>query len=112
MTKERIPKTYPRVGDKLYLQQRTGSYYVDLVKRPYTVIGVTPSVVRVQACELIFNGPRYFDTLPDAIKADPEGEVLELHWAPSKGMWQIDKYKSGYPEYAHFGNWEYYPYLD
>ena len=42
MAKERIPKTYPRVGDKLYLQQRTGSYYVDLVKRPYTVIGVTP----------------------------------------------------------------------
>lgn len=107
-----VQKTYPNKGDKLYLQQRTGSYFVDLVKRPYTVIGVTPSAIKVQACKLIFNGPRYYDTLPDAIEEDHEGEILELHWAPKKGLWQVDKYKSGYPEYAHFGEWEYYPYLD
>lgn len=112
MLKERIPKTYPKVDDKLYLQQRTGNMYVDEVKRPYTVIGVTPSAVRVQACKLIFNGPRYYDTMPDMIEADPEGEILELHWAPSKGKWQIDKYGSGYPEYAYFGRWEYHPYLN
>ncbi len=105
-------KNYPKIGDHLYLQQRTGNYYVDMVKRPYIVVSMTPSVVKVQSCKLIFNGPRYYDTLPDRIEADPDGEILELHWAPSKGMWQIDKYKSGYPEYAHFGEWQYQPYLN
>lgn len=109
---EVIKKTYPVIGDKLYLQQRTGRYYVDLVKRPYTVVRVTPSAVFVQACKLIFNGPRYYDTMPDDIQENKEGEIVKLSWAPSKGKWQIDKYKTGYPEYAHFGSWEFYPYLD
>ena len=33
-------KNYPKVGEKCYLRQFTGSYYVDMVKRPYTVIEV------------------------------------------------------------------------
>ena len=32
-------KYYPEVGTKLYLSQRTGSYYVDMVRTPYTVVG-------------------------------------------------------------------------
>lgn len=112
MAKERIPKTYPNIGDKLYISQRTGNYYVDAVKRPYTVIAVTPLTVTIQSCKLIFNGPRYYDTLPDAIEEDPNGDLLELHWAPTKGRWQIDRYNTGYPQIAFFGSWEFYPYLD
>jgi hypothetical protein len=105
-------KFYPEVGTKLYLSQRTGNYYVDMVKTPYTVIGVSSGKVLVQECQLIFNGPRYYDTIADDIKADPNGEVLTLSWAPKKERWQIDKHKTGYPSIAFFGKWEYYPYID
>ena len=71
-------KFYPEVGTKLYLSQRTGNYYVDMVKTPYTVIGVSSGKVLVQECQLVFNGPRYYDTIADDIKADPNGEVLTL----------------------------------
>ena len=97
------PKFYPEIGTKLYLSQRTGNYYVDMVKTPYTVIGVSSGKVLVQECQLIFNGPRYYDTIADDIKADPNGEVLTLSWAPKKERWQIDKYKTGYPSVAFFG---------
>ena len=46
------------------------------------------------------------------IEEDPEGEVLELSWAPKKGVWQIDKYHTGYPEFAFFGEWDFKPYLN
>lgn len=105
-------KFYPEVGTKLYLSQRTGNYYVDMVKTPYTVIGVSSGKVLVQECQLIFNGPRYYDTIADDIKADPNGEVLTLSWAPKKERWQIDKYKTSYPSVAFFGAWEHQPYLD
>ena len=107
-----MPKYYPEVGTKLYLSQQTGSYYVDMVKHPYTVIGHRNGRVVIQECKLVFNGPRYFDTLPDEIQQDPNGEVLELSWAPKKERWQVDKYKTGYPSIAHFGSWDYQPYLD
>lgn len=105
-------KFYPEVGTKLYLSQRTGDYYVDMVKIPYTVIGAVSGKLLVQECQLIFNGPRYFDTLPDEIKEDPNGKVLALSWAPKKGCWQIDKHKTGYPSIAFFNGWKYEPYLN
>ena len=105
-------KFYPEVGTKLYLSQRTGDYYVDMVKIPYTVIGTVSGKLLVQECQLIFNGPRYFDTLPDEIKEDPNGKVLALSWAPKKGCWQIDKHKTGYPSIAFFNGWKYEPYLN
>lgn len=105
-------KFYPEVGDKLYLSQVTGNYMVDMVKTPYTVIGVNKSHVIIQACKLIFNGPRYYNTLADDIQEDPQGEILSLNWAPKKKCWQIDKYKTGYPEIAYFGKWKFQPYLD
>ena len=71
-------KFYPEVGTKLYLSQRTGDYYVDMVKIPYTVIGTVSGKLLVQECQLIFNGPRYFDTLPDEIKEDPNGKGRAL----------------------------------
>ena len=103
---------YPQVGDHLYLSQRIGNHYVDMVKRPYTVIGVSKSKITIQSAKLIFNGPRYYDTLPDDIVEDKEGEILTLNWAPKKGRWQNDEYKTGYPSIAYFSGWEYFPYLD
>lgn len=105
-------KYFPKVGDKLYLSQRTGNSWIDMVKTPYTVIGVTKTNVFIQACRCIFPTPRYFDTLPTSIEADPNGEIVKLNWAPKRGKWQIDRYQTGYPEFAYFGEWLYQPYLD
>lgn len=106
-------KFFPNIGDKLYLSQRTGNMYVDEVKRPYTVIAVSPKHVVVQAAKCIFPTPHYYDTMPISIEADAEGEILELNWATKKHRWQIDKYQTGYPEIAHFTEeYEYFPYLD
>ena len=105
-------KFFPEVGTHLYLSQITGDGWVDMVKRPYTVIRVDKKHVYIQGCKLVFNGPRYYDTLPDDIKEDINGEVLVLNWAPKKHMWQVDKYNTGYPSYAYFGEWCYSPYLN
>ena len=83
-----------------------------MVKSPYTVIGIEKGQVVIQSCKLIFNGPRYYDTLADEIVEDKEGEVLKLNWSEKKQRWQIDKYKTGYPQFAFFGTWEYQPYLN
>jgi len=106
-------KTYPNVGDKLYLRQFTGNSWVDMVKRPYTVIGVSDTKVTIQECELVFNGPRYFDTLPDEIRRDPNGRIEELNWHPKRGMWGTKGRDADYPQYAIFTNeYQYQPYLD
>ena len=108
-----MEKFYPQVGDKLYLSQRTGSYYVDAVRKPYTVVEVTKSMVKVQECKCIFSGPRYYDTLPDSIEDDPSGKIVDLRWAPKRGVWQdASEGKNSYPEIAFFGEWDFYPYLD
>lgn len=129
-----MEKTYPKIGDQLYLQQRTGSYYVDMVKRPYTVIGLEQGKVQIQECKLIYPifqaNPRwgesqkdyykdmvgkrvcFYDTVAESIEPNPDGRILELNWAPKKGMWQVDEHKSGYPQFAYFGKYEHQPYLD
>lgn len=105
-------KTFPKVGDKLYLKQFTGNAWVDMVKHPYTVIGVTNNKVFIQSCRLIFNGPRYFDTLPDGIEKDPNGTIEQLTWHSKRGMWGTPGRESDYPSFAIFGEWVYQPYLD
>lgn len=93
-----MEKKLPKVGDKLYLRQFTGSTYVDMVKRPFTVIEVSNSTIKVQSCKLIapvyhccgnpyldrpdLEGQRvfFFDTVAESIEADPEGRVEELSW--------------------------------
>ena len=108
-----IEKRYPEIGEKLYLQKCTGSYYVDLVKHPYTVVEVKGGSVFVQAARLVFYGDRYFDTLPDKIVADPNGEIIKLTWSKKHGKWQHKSSPdSKYPAFAHFGYWDYQPYLD
>lgn len=103
---------YPEIGTQLYLQQETGNYYVDMVKWPYTVIDVRNGKVIIQSAKLNFPTPSYYDTLPDSIEEDKEGDILELTYSRKKKMWQIDRYKTGYPSYAYFGKWEYTPYLN
>lgn len=125
-----MEKTLPKVGDKLYLRQFTGSYYVDMVKRPYTVISVSPSKVVVQACKLIapvyhccgnpyldrpdLEGQRvfFYDTVAESIQEDPYGRKKELTWHGRKGMWGTKGRDSDYPEYAIFGEWKHCPYMD
>lgn len=107
-----MEKIFPKVGDKLYLRQFTRNDWVDMVKRPYTVIEVTDSKVMIQECELVFNGPRYYDTLPDKIVEDKNGRIEELTWHPKRKMWGTKGREEDYPQYAVFGSWEFQPYLD
>lgn len=125
-----MSKTFPKVGDHLYLRQFTGSSYVDLVKRPYTVIDVTNKTVVVQECKLIapvyhcVGNPRldcpdlegkrvfFYDTVAEKIEADPQGNIETLTWHPRKGLWGTPGPDSSYPEYAIIGEWKHFPYLD
>lgn len=125
-----MPKVYPNIGDKLYLKQVNSSYYCNLVKRPYTVVKIEGGHVYVQACKLIapvyhcsdhphnsqpeLEGKRvfFYDTVAEKIEEDPNGEIEKLSWSPKKQRWQVDRYKTGYPEVAFFGKWEHFPYLD
>lgn len=123
-------KTYPKVGDQLYLRQFTGSYMIDMVKRPYTVVQVTPSKVVIQECKLIapiyhctgnpmmdrpdLEGQRvfFYDTVAESIEEDKFGRREELTWHSKKGLWGTKGRDQDYPEYAIFGKWEHQPYLD
>ena len=125
-----MEKTLPKVGDKLYLRQFTGSYYIDVVKRPYTVIGVTPSKVTVQECKLTapvyhcvgnlnldrpeFEGQRvfFYDTIAEIIEEDLFGDIEELTWHSKRNMWGTAGPDSSYPLYAIIGEWKHFPYLD
>lgn len=130
-----MEKFYPEVGTKLYLQQRTGSYYVDAVKTPYTVIGKGKGgKLLVQSCKYTwpvfeadpkwdesekeyyarFVGTRcmFYDTIPEKIEPDISGDIIALSWSSKKGRWQYDRFKTGYPQIAVFGEYVYFPYLD
>lgn len=125
-----MEKTNVKPGDKLYLRQFTGNSMIDMVKRPYTVLEVTPTRVKIQTCKYVwpiyhctgnpmldmpeYEGKRvqFYDTIPEIIEADKEGEVYELTWHSKKGMWGTKGRERDYPEYAVFGKWEYMPYLD
>lgn len=107
-----MEKYLPKVNDKLYIRQKTDNYWVDSVKRPYTVIEVNDNTVIIQACKLIFNGPAYYDTLPDKIEADPNGKTMKLRWSDKKQRWQESPTRGSYPYIAVFGSWEFEPYLN
>lgn len=124
-------KTFPKVGDKLYLRQFTGNYWVDMVRHPYTVVSVSKSKVIVQECLLHFpifkydpntmdeyykqfdgKETRFYDTLPESIEHDPNGHLEELSWHSKRNMWGTKGKDSDYPDYAVFGNWDFQPYLN
>lgn len=104
-----------KVGDKLYLHQKTGDVYVDMCKYPYTVTNVSPSgkTVEITECDLIFEGPRYYDTLPTKIVPSINGEKRTLRWSDKKQCYMCQSSVKGYPLYAVFtDNYVYQPYLN
>lgn len=107
-----MEKFIPEIGTKLYMYTPCNDMWVSDVRKPYTVVGYAGGKVLVQACKLIFNGPRYYDTLPDRIEENPNGEVVALSWAGKKHRWQYNKYHDNCPEVAVFGEWDYQPYLN
>lgn len=125
-------KTYPKVGDKLYLRQFTGSYYVDMVKRPYTVIAVDTNEITIQSAKLVFpifhydpkvmsdyykqfDGKRvcFYDTVAESIEEDLDGRIETLTWHKKRELWGTPGRDADYPEYAIFGQgYQHQPYLD
>ena len=112
MNQNQTEKFYPEAGTKLFLSRSTGDSWVDMVKYPYTVVGQKAGRLLVRECKLVFNGPRYYDTVADEILDDPNGEVIALSWSRKHGRWQFDRYQTGYPQIAHFGRWDHQPYLN
>lgn len=100
-----MEKTLPKVGTQGYLRQFTGSYYVDMVKDPVTVVSVSRSEVIVQHAQLIapvyhccgnpnldrpdLEGQRvfFYDTIAETILPDPNGKKERLTWHPRKNRW-------------------------
>lgn len=109
-----MEKYMPKIGDKLYLRQRTGSYYIDMCKRPFTVVSVDKGIVTIREARCIFPYPRYYDTLPIRIEDDADGKKMKLKWSNKWQRWQETPVHgdSKYAEFAVFGEWDYMPYLD
>jgi hypothetical protein len=125
-------KVFPKIGDQCYLRQFTNSYYVDIVKRPVTVIDVTPNSVFVQYANLIapvyhctgnpymdrpdLEGQRvfFYDTVAESIEPNPYGRIEELSWHSKKGLWGTkNRPDSEYPQYLIVGEgYKHQPYLD
>lgn len=104
-------KTIPTVGDHLYTYTPCTSYYVRACRDPWTVIEAKGNTCVIQEAELVFYGPRYFNTLPDLIRENPNGRTIKLRWSEKNQRWQ-ESPNHGYPRVAVFGKWDYFPYLD
>ncbi len=104
-------KYIPKVGEHLYTWTPCNSFYVAAVRRPWTVDNVRGNYCVVRAARPVFNGPQYYDSLPDHIEDDPHGKLLKLWWNDKKKRWQ-ESPAGQYPQVAVFGEWDYYPYLD
>lgn len=125
-------KYLPKIGDQGYLRQFTGSYYVDIVKRPVTVISVTKNTVVVQDAKLIapvyrcignssldrpdLEGQRvfFYDTVAESIEPDENGRIKELSWHGKRGYWGTKGCSDrNYPQYLILEQgYQYQPYLD
>lgn len=119
-------------GMPLYLRQFTKNSWVDMVKRPYTVIRIiNEHTIEVQSAKLIFpvfhynsetmsdyykqfDGKRvcFYDTVAESIEPDENGREEILTWHPKRGMFGTIGRDSDYPQYAVFGKYEHQPYLN
>ena len=104
-------KHIPVVGKRLYTYTPCSDCWVRDVRNPYTVESVKGNTCVIRAAGLIFRGPRYYDTLPDEIRDDPNGKRMTLRWSEKKQRWQ-ESPAGSYPEVAVFGRWDYAPYLN
>lgn len=100
------------IGTKLFLSQRTGDMCIDMIKTPYTVIGIEKGKLIIQSAKCNFPEECYFDTLPLSIEEDKDGEIIELTWHAKREKWGTKGRDSDYPYYAYFGEWKYSPYLN
>lgn len=104
-------KHIPAVGERLYTYTPCNLHYVAMVRNPYTVDSVKGNTIVIREAEPVFYGTRYFDTLPDEIRDNPNGKKMTMRWSEKKQRWQETPCNS-YPEVAVFGEWDYFPYLD
>jgi len=104
-------KHIPVVGEKLYTYTPCNSYYVRAVRKPFTVESVKGNTIVIRAAKPIFVGPVYYDSLPETIVDDPNGQRMTFRWSEKKQRWQ-ESPAGSYPRVAVFGQWDYYPYLD
>lgn len=79
-------KHIPVKDEHLYLYTPCSDYWVSSVRKPYTVESVnkTGTVCVVRAALPVFNGPQYYDTLPDDIVDDPNGITMKLRWSEKR----------------------------
>ncbi len=104
-------KHIPTVGEHLYTYTPCNMYYVRAIRNPYTVESVKGNTIVIREAEPVFYGLRYYDTLPDEIRDNPNGKKKTFRWSEKKQRWQESPCGS-YPEVAVFGEWDYFPYLD
>jgi hypothetical protein len=97
-------KYYPPEGTKVTLTRPSGSAV------PYTVVGHANGKLRIRKARLVFDGPRYYDTIADRIEeglpGDPEEELV---WKAKAKRWGG---KGKYGAYPVFGKWIHSPNLD
>ena len=105
-------KHIPIVGEHLYIYTPSTRYMVEMVRDPYTVDSVSANTCTVREARLIFNGPRYFNTLADDIVDDPDGRKIKLRWSEKNQRWEETPKRYGCTHVAVFGRWDYQPYLD
>ena len=124
-------KQLPKIGEQCYLRRFTGSYYVDLVKRPVTVIAISEDEITVQHAKLVapiyhcvgnpyldrpdLEGQRvfFYDTVAESIEPDNNGRIEKLIWHPKKGLWGQNDKDNNYPAYLITGEgYKHQPYLD
>lgn len=102
------------IGTQLYIRQEGKSPME--TKTPYTVIGYTKTGILIQEAELIFEGTRYYNSIPVSVLPDDNGDIIELRWSDSinGGCWWSPKCSTSrdYPMVAHFGKYKYVPFLD
>ena len=104
-------KHIPTVGEQLYLYTPCSDMWVAMVRKPFTVDSVKGNVCVIRAAKPVFNGPQYYDTLPDDIVDDPNGKRMTMRWSEKKQRWQ-ESPAGSYPRVAVFGAWDYQPYLN
>lgn len=124
-------KQLPKVGDQGYLRQFTGNYYVDLVKRPVTVIAVDGNKVIVQDAKLIapvyhcvgnpyldrpdLEGQRvfFYNTVAESIEPNPNGRTKVLNYHKKRDLFGTEGPDSSYPEYLILDEgYQHFPYLN
>ena len=97
-------KKWYQEGTKMYVETALG------MRIPYTVSGDrTGGKLRATRAKLVFKGPIYFDSFPERIEDDPNGDVLEMSWSEKRQEWKPvgDRYS-----WCVFGEHSYYPNMD